>query len=116
MYSRGPKTVSISYFKRPKKHAVLSDKRTVWALCVVLVPYFNVLITSSSHVSVIFTIIFLCVKTAPTSTALTLRGYLFVAVYPYVYIIFREQDIKIKMQLDDSMITITILFFDNNKN
>ena len=57
IYSRGQKKVFIPYFKRPKKYAILSDKRTVWALCV-LVPYFNVLITSSAHISFIFTIIF----------------------------------------------------------
>ena len=34
----------------------------------------------------------------------------------FVYIIFRERDIKTKTQLEDFMITITILFFDNNKN
>ena len=32
-------------------------QKDVWALCV-LVPYFNVLITSSTHISLIFTIIF----------------------------------------------------------
>ena len=34
----------------------------------------------------------------------------------YVYIIFREPDIKTKTILKDFMITITILFFDNDKN
>ena len=48
----------------PKKYAVLSDKRTVWALCV-LVPYFNVLITSSTQVSSILTIIFNMLKLRP---------------------------------------------------
>ena len=50
LYTVGAKKkASIPFLKGPKMYAVLSNKRTVWTLCV-LVPYFNILITSSTHV------------------------------------------------------------------
>ena len=110
-YIRGPKKVSIPYFKHLKKYAVLSDKRTMWALCV-LVPYFNV----PARTFVLYLRLFFKCQNRVRFHRIDFAWLSIHCRLSYVYIIFRERDIKTKTQLEDFMITITILFFHNNKN